>query len=174
MLKVHKTAICVVPPQSVWPQLQEIRVFNDRAFVRWPPHINLLYPFHADEGDAFAAAAARCTRALSAVAPFKARAPPSQQKFLAARCCSGPLKNLTPTSTAPDARSERGPVRRECANARSERHTVSCVTQEPPQFWVRGALAVLAEAVGAAQSLPARESATRMWHAGDPLPVWRV
>jgi len=43
--KVVTTAIVVVPPKEVWPQIQSIRQQYDKSFVRWPPHINLIYPF---------------------------------------------------------------------------------------------------------------------------------
>lgn len=39
--KVVTSAVVVVPPQSLWPQIQEIRKVHDKAFGRWPPHINL-------------------------------------------------------------------------------------------------------------------------------------
>jgi hypothetical protein len=38
---------------------------------RWPPHINLLYPFIEDRGDAFQSAAATITETLAHIAPFK-------------------------------------------------------------------------------------------------------
>lgn len=71
MQKSYKSAICLIPPGSVWPQLQAVRVFNDKAYVRWPPHINLLNPFYADEGPTLAQAAASCVQALASVQPFE-------------------------------------------------------------------------------------------------------
>jgi len=44
-LKVHTTAVIVEPPEILWGQIQEIRSKHDKAFERWPPHINMLYPF---------------------------------------------------------------------------------------------------------------------------------
>ncbi len=41
----HRTALCVVPPRSVWAPIQNIRKSNDPAFERWMPHINLAFPF---------------------------------------------------------------------------------------------------------------------------------
>lgn len=35
-------SVCVLPPTRTWPMLQRQRCFNDRGFVRWPPHIRLL------------------------------------------------------------------------------------------------------------------------------------
>ncbi|KAG2496511.1 hypothetical protein HYH03_005335 [Edaphochlamys debaryana] len=100
--KVHTTTIAVVPPAHVWRSIQALRCFRDKSFVRWPPHINLLYPFHPDDalgapgagrsggrggggssggggragavaGGAFAGYAQRATEALAHVPPFRVR-----------------------------------------------------------------------------------------------------
>lgn len=46
---VYHTAIAIVPPASSeasWAQLQQLReALRDKGFYRWPPHVNLLYPF---------------------------------------------------------------------------------------------------------------------------------
>ncbi|KAL0487904.1 hypothetical protein AKO1_008899 [Acrasis kona] len=39
------SAACIVPPKSVWDQIQRIRSEHDKSYNRWMPHINLLYPF---------------------------------------------------------------------------------------------------------------------------------
>lgn len=65
----HSSALCLVPPPSIWPAIQANRVHKDKSFLRWMPHINLLYPFYAD-GE-FAAAAARATEGLSGMQPFQ-------------------------------------------------------------------------------------------------------
>ena len=70
--KVHKSALCLIPPASLWRPLQLLRCFNDKSFVRWPPHINLLYPFVEDQGDSFAQAAQAVAGALADVEPFQA------------------------------------------------------------------------------------------------------
>lgn len=49
MRKVHTTAVAIVPPFEVWPTIQKIREQHDSAYNRWPPHINLLYPFFEAE-----------------------------------------------------------------------------------------------------------------------------
>jgi 2'-5' RNA ligase len=41
----HKTALCLIPPENVWEQIQSIRSVYDKAYPRWMPHINLIYPF---------------------------------------------------------------------------------------------------------------------------------
>eukprot|EP00877_Chromochloris_zofingiensis_P006182 jgi/Chrzof1/1817/Cz10g22090.t1 len=50
--------------------VQKIRCFKDKSYVRWPPHINLLYPFWEDKGDCFEAMAAQATQALAHIPPF--------------------------------------------------------------------------------------------------------
>ena len=40
-------------------QVQAHRFFGHRQYMRWPPHINLLWPFVEDAGEAFADAGAR-------------------------------------------------------------------------------------------------------------------
>ncbi|CAF2637333.1 unnamed protein product [Rotaria sp. Silwood2] len=44
----HKTALCLIPPENVWEQIQSIRSKYDKAYPRWMPHINLIYPFVSD------------------------------------------------------------------------------------------------------------------------------
>ena len=45
--KTHTTAVVLIPPESAQPPIQAIRRVHDRNFVRWMPHITLLYPFVA-------------------------------------------------------------------------------------------------------------------------------
>lgn len=46
----HTSALCIVPPDTdivLWEQLTRIRNdLKDPGVFRWPPHINLLYPFY--------------------------------------------------------------------------------------------------------------------------------
>ncbi|KAL6077124.1 2'-5' RNA ligase [Balamuthia mandrillaris] len=69
--KVFKSAVVVMPPKGEWPPIQAIRAKHDKAYVRWPPHINLLYPFIPERD--FAQAVEPVRAALSAVQPFKVR-----------------------------------------------------------------------------------------------------
>lgn len=87
MQKVHRSAVCLVPPRSVWAQVQEVRVFRDKSFARWMPHINLLYPFHEDTGDAFEAAAACCAEALRGFSPFQVGRLGPRVKLCCWCCC---------------------------------------------------------------------------------------
>lgn len=41
----HDTALCIIPPQRLWPAINRLRSLNDKAYGKWPPHINLVYPF---------------------------------------------------------------------------------------------------------------------------------
>jgi hypothetical protein len=81
LLKSHKSTVCIVPPLAVQQAIQRVRCFRDKSFVRWPPHINLLYPFlDADGGGSgasssqqqgvFGAAADAATQALAQLPPF--------------------------------------------------------------------------------------------------------
>ena len=50
---VHHSTLAIVPPifeESVWLSLQSIRYsLRDKGYYRWPPHINVVYPFIAPE-----------------------------------------------------------------------------------------------------------------------------
>ena len=87
----HRSALCVVPHRSAWAQIQDVRCVHDRAFRRWPPHINLLYPFLPDDaaGADFAAAAQLACRRLSTMATFTA-SPNSATPPRITRSCACP------------------------------------------------------------------------------------
>jgi 2'-5' RNA ligase len=44
-VKVHTSAVCIIPPEEAWEPIQAIRRRHDRQIDRWMPHVNLLYPF---------------------------------------------------------------------------------------------------------------------------------
>ena len=44
-IKTHKTAVVIIPPETIWEPIQRIRRQHDRNLRRWMPHITLLYPF---------------------------------------------------------------------------------------------------------------------------------
>ena len=66
--KTHTTAVVLIPPESVQPPVQDIRRIHDRNFVRWMPHITLLYPF-AERND-FIDVIPALEKAAQQVSPF--------------------------------------------------------------------------------------------------------
>ena len=42
------TALCVIPPAELCALIERTRAQHDKAYARWPPHINLLFPFVGD------------------------------------------------------------------------------------------------------------------------------
>ncbi|KAI0200041.1 hypothetical protein F4808DRAFT_175454 [Astrocystis sublimbata] len=44
-LDSYDTALCVIPPKQYWPMFDGLRSLYDKACEKWPPHINLAYPF---------------------------------------------------------------------------------------------------------------------------------
>jgi endonuclease/exonuclease/phosphatase family metal-dependent hydrolase len=45
----YNTALCIIPPQDQCLDVDKLRSLYDKGFERWPPHINLVYPFVAPE-----------------------------------------------------------------------------------------------------------------------------
>jgi 2'-5' RNA ligase len=43
--RTFSTAVVLIPPSEVQPNIQALRQVHDRHFKRWMPHITLLYPF---------------------------------------------------------------------------------------------------------------------------------
>ncbi|ORY64963.1 uncharacterized protein BCR38DRAFT_367805 [Pseudomassariella vexata] len=41
----HDTALCIFPPRHLWGSIDRLRMLYDKAFEKWPPHVNLIYPF---------------------------------------------------------------------------------------------------------------------------------
>jgi len=65
---VVKSALIIMPPESTWGPIQDIRKLHDKAYPRWVPHINLLYPFIPSEE--FGAVVDSLSQGLSGVEPF--------------------------------------------------------------------------------------------------------
>eukprot|EP00899_Mesostigma_viride_P027500 jgi/Mesvir1/7935/Mv11857-RA.1 len=68
--KVFKSALVVIPPPELWAPIQAVRRVHDKNFHRWPPHVNLLYPFWQDNLANFHEAASIIQSALAHVRPF--------------------------------------------------------------------------------------------------------
>ena len=62
------TALTLVFPEIHWPAINAIRQEHDRAYPRWMPHINLLFPFIPQGG--FDIAATKLEKALSGIGPI--------------------------------------------------------------------------------------------------------
>lgn len=48
----HTSALVLLPPTTITPPIETVRRVHDKHFARWPPHINLIYPFLASPADA--------------------------------------------------------------------------------------------------------------------------
>lgn len=67
--KQHTSTVALVPPEEAWPPIQATRIaLRDKGMHRWPPHINLLYPFLPPS--AFDEAVAVLAPAIAELAPF--------------------------------------------------------------------------------------------------------
>jgi 2'-5' RNA ligase len=56
----HTSALALLPPASITAPIEAVRRVHDKHFARWPPHINLLYPFLASPSEL-----------AESIAPFK-------------------------------------------------------------------------------------------------------
>ncbi|HID23739.1 MAG TPA: 2'-5' RNA ligase family protein, partial [Planctomycetaceae bacterium] len=69
--KSYKSAIVLIPPESVWEPIQKVRSLYDRKIGRWMPHVTLIYPFAPEERftELLPSVATACRR----MTPFRVR-----------------------------------------------------------------------------------------------------
>lgn len=62
----YKTAIALLPPSGIALPIEAVRSVHDKNFQRWPPHINLIYPFLASPLETSDSNAPRLGQAIQA------------------------------------------------------------------------------------------------------------
>lgn len=70
---VNTSAVAFVPPSNIWSHIQETRSRYDPSYIRWPPHINLVYGFIPDYTQNFSKAQAKFKAVLAKICPFPIR-----------------------------------------------------------------------------------------------------
>ena len=45
----YDTALCIIPPKDQCHGIDSLRSLYDKGYGRWPPHVNILYPFVSPE-----------------------------------------------------------------------------------------------------------------------------
>jgi len=71
MKKVHTAAIILTPPEDQTSQIQAFRKLHDKAYERWMPHINLLYPFVDEETYENQNIKQKLLKSVSSLQPFE-------------------------------------------------------------------------------------------------------
>jgi 2'-5' RNA ligase len=69
-LTSRDTALCIIPPRSQWSKVDQLRSRYDRAYGKWPPHVNVLYPFIQIDALPRAAEAVQSAAAQQGHKPF--------------------------------------------------------------------------------------------------------
>eukprot|EP00727_Mastigamoeba_balamuthi_P004739 m51a1_g14263 putative polynucleotide adenyltransferase (283) ;mRNA; f:300588-301436 len=76
--KSFKVAVVLSPPEGAWGPVQEIRRRHDKAYGRWMPHVNVVWPFAPEDAwgparavERLRAAAARAVRFRATLGAFR-------------------------------------------------------------------------------------------------------
>ena len=69
--KSFESALVLLVPDSLQSSIQAVRKKHDKAYQRWMPHVNLLYPFINDDATNFAEAANTIAQTLADIQPFQ-------------------------------------------------------------------------------------------------------
>ncbi|EED15718.1 DUF455 domain protein [Talaromyces stipitatus ATCC 10500] len=70
-LNSFDTALCIIPPTHLAQDINRLRELYDKAYEKWPPHVNLIYPFVDPESLPQAAEFIRSTLAQNCTEPFQ-------------------------------------------------------------------------------------------------------
>lgn len=62
----YKTAVALLPPPGITQPIEAVRSVHDKNFKRWPPHINVIYPFLASPLETSDSNAPRLSQAIQA------------------------------------------------------------------------------------------------------------
>ncbi|KAH8689073.1 DUF455 domain protein [Talaromyces proteolyticus] len=72
-LNSHDTALCIVPPTHLTQDINRLRALYDKAYEKWPPHVNMIYPFVAPESLPHAVELVRATLVDNSTEEFQVR-----------------------------------------------------------------------------------------------------
>lgn len=72
-LNSYDTALCIIPPTPLTHDVNRLRALYDKAYEKWPPHINLIYPFVAPERLSHAVDVVRTALAGNSTGEFSVR-----------------------------------------------------------------------------------------------------
>ncbi|KAF3402650.1 Nuclear poly [Talaromyces pinophilus] len=70
-LNSFDTALCIIPPAHLTQDINRLRALYDKAYEKWPPHINLIYPFVDPEDLPHVVEIMRSTLAKNKTWPFQ-------------------------------------------------------------------------------------------------------
>ena len=66
----YKSALALLPRAAIASPIEQVRRDHDKHFNRWPPHINLIYPFLACPSEKEPHIRQRIQKAVAGVSPF--------------------------------------------------------------------------------------------------------